>query len=176
MAGKKYANDPKEVEALRQGHRYMLPGISPHGVRMLVTMMANALDGDDLQSVLDNFLADIQGEGPFMQCFLAMLNSRNCIEREPVDFERLNKARFKRGKPALMNYTKTKLVLSRAQARVADADGMSRETARQHLVRGHFKIRTSRKGGGGVFWWSPHLRGDGRRGTMKRAEYEVVTE
>lgn len=52
---------------------------------------------------------------------------------------------------------------------MADASGISREAARQHLVRGHFKIRRT-----GVYWWSPFLRGDGTRGTVKRVEYEVA--
>src|SRR6185295_2908196 len=106
---------------------------------------------------------------------LAMLNSRNCVEREPVDLSRLNKARGKRGKQPLMSYTKTKLVLSRARARAADAQGISREAARQHLVRGHFKIRPPGKkgGGGGVFWWAPVLRGDVVKGEVERVEYEV---
>jgi hypothetical protein len=172
----KHSKDPKEIEALRESERHMLPGLSPHGVKVLVGIaqhVANGKDPDAGMRVIQNFLADIQGEGPFIECFLAMLNSRNCIEREPVDYAKLNRARGKRGKSPLMNYTKTKLVLTRAQRRVADAHGISREAARQHLVRGHFKIRTSSKGAG-VFWWSPHLRGDGQRGEVKRAEYEVV--
>ena len=126
------------------------------------------------QSVLSNWLADIQGEGVFMECFLAMLNSRNCIDREPVDYSRLNKARHKRGKRPLLNYTKTKIVLSRSQARTAHARGIEREAARQHLVRGHFKIRINKRTGqGGVFWWTSFLRGDPSK-SLPRKQYEVV--
>jgi hypothetical protein len=59
--------------------------------------------------------------------------------------------------------------MSRSQQRMADARGVNREAARQHLVRGHFKIRKT-----GVYWWAPFLRGDARHGTIKRHEYEVV--
>ncbi|HEY2210292.1 MAG TPA: hypothetical protein VGH62_01490 [Bradyrhizobium sp.] len=168
----KHSKDPKEIEALRESERHMLPGLSPHGVKVLAAIARHAANGDDPKAdlrVVTNFLTDIQGEGPFIECFLAMLNSRNCIAREPVDYGKLNKARAKRGKGPLMSFTKTKLVLTRAQPRVADASGITREAARQHLVRGHFKIRRT-----GVYWWSPFLRGDGKLGTVKRAEYEVA--
>jgi hypothetical protein len=38
---------------------------------------------------------------------------------------------------------------------------------RAHFVRGHFKARKS-----GVFWWSPHARGDLSRGMVAK-DYEV---
>lgn len=53
--------------------------------------------------------------------------------------------------------------------------GVSREDAesicREHLVRGHFKLRTR-----GVFWWSPHLRNTKNRDgeAMHPPEYRVV--
>ena len=55
----------------------------------------------------------------------------------------------------LLDFVTTRLTPSAAQQRHANAPGMDREPARQHLVRGHLKnIR------GNLYWWSPHLRGD----------------
>jgi hypothetical protein len=168
----KYVKDEKEIEAMRQAENHMLAGLSPHGVQLILQMtMATFANNnpDAARSIMSNWLADIQGEGVFMECFLAMLNSRNCIEREPVDLSRLNKARHKRGRRPLLSYTKTKIVLSRTQARTAHARGWDREAARLHLVRGHFKIRRT-----GVYWWTSFTRGDPRRGELKRQEYEVT--
>ena len=45
---------------------------------------------------------------------------------------------------------------------------MSDYEVRQHLVRGHFKLRN-----GGVYWWRPHLRGNPLLGQVKHTAYEV---
>jgi hypothetical protein len=168
---KKFANNPVEIEAMRNAENHMLAGLSPFGVKLILEMLVATLENNNpegAKQIFSNWLGDIQGEGVFMECFLAMLNSRNCIEREPVDFSKLNKARQKRGKRPLLSYTKTKIVLSKTQARTASARGIEREAARLHLVRGHFKIRRT-----GVYWWCPFTRGDAKRGALKREEYEV---
>jgi hypothetical protein len=98
-----------------------------------------------------------------------MLNSKNpVVEHHEVDMTGLNRQRRRRGRPEFLPYKKTRLAMSRSQYRIAGARGVDRETARQHLVRGHFKIRKS-----GVYWWSPFLRGDASR-AVKRQGYEVV--
>jgi hypothetical protein len=166
-----FADNQTEIEAMRRSETHMAAGISPHGADLLIgTMAAGAFnDPKEVRKMLQNWLSDIQGEGVFMECFLAMLNSRNVIKNEAIDLSRLNKARKKRGKSPLLNYTKTKIVLSKARSNAASAQGIDHETARQHLVRGHFKIRRT-----GVFWWSPFIRGDIRKGTVEREEYEVI--
>lgn len=164
----KYATDKREVAALREHERHMLPGLCPHAANML-DMIGRGAPTTDFVKLLKNWELDIEGEGPFVEFFLAMLNSRNCIEREPVDMGRLNKARARRHKPPLHDYTNIKLVMSRARKRAADAQGISRETARWHLVRGHFKVRRT-----GVYWWSDFTRGDPSKGGIHREKYEVA--
>lgn len=168
---RKFATSPAEIEAIRFLDHHMLPGLSPHGVGLASIILVKA-SAAELRHFMTNWQADIQGEGSFVECFLAMLNSKTpCVEHEAADLSRLNKARRKSGKPEFLPYTKTRLAMSRSQARIAQARGLSREAARQHMVRGHFKIRRS-----GVYWWSSFLRGDASRGTVERQEYDVVNE
>jgi hypothetical protein len=86
-----------------------------------------------------------------------MLNSKNTIvEQRREDLSRLNKARTKSRKAPLREFITTKIRLSPTQARRHGIASDWHESARQHLCRGHFKVRAT-----GVFWWSPHLRGFG---------------
>src|SRR4029077_20031183 len=115
----KFIDDPVEIEAMRTSETHMTVGLSFHGLETLVTVLGKSVEMNDprtFTTLAHNWLTDISGEGIVLECMLAMLNSRNCVEREPVDLSRLNKARGKRGKQPLMSYTKTKLVLSRARA------------------------------------------------------------
>jgi len=162
------AGIPREIEAVRELDRHMVPGISPHGVGLIAALL-QAVKGNELTNLLLKWEADMQGEGGWMQCLLAMLNSRNpVVEHTPVDLTKLNKSRRKSGKAEFLPYVKTQLTMSRSQQRIAKAHGIDREAARQHLVRGHFKIRRT-----GVYWWAPFLRGDARKGAVERQEYEV---
>jgi hypothetical protein len=99
---------------------------------------------------------DVTGEFPFAEAFIALLNSRQGLERTREDLTRLNRKRQKSGKRPLCEFVTTRLDLSRGQAARHMASGMSREAARRHLVRGHFKVRKS-----GIYWWTPFMRGHG---------------
>ena len=166
-----YANNDREIEAIQQLDRHALPGLSYHGAQFVATILSKGTNVE-IKEFLDKWAADMQGEGTFVQCFLAMLNSRNpVVEHEPVDLTKLNKSRRKSGKAEFLTYSKTRLSLSRSQARIARARGVDRATAMQTLVRGHFKIRRT-----GVFWWSPFVRGDARKGSVERQAYDISTE
>jgi hypothetical protein len=170
-AWKKFHDSPREIEAMLEMDRHLSPGLSPHGA-MLIALLLSSTAGNDkaLRHVVQAWEADMQGEASWIECFLAMLNSKNpVVEHHEVDMTGLNRQRVKRGRPEFLSYKKTRLTMSRSQYRIAGARGVDRETARQHLVRGHFKIRKS-----GVYWWAPFLRGDPLRGTIKRQEYEVI--
>ena len=117
--------------------------------------------------VRDSWEKDIEGEEPFIETVVAMMNSRNAIENRAVDLRGLNKARAKRGRPLFLPYQTTHLRLSQAQER-AHRDGMlSREDAGLHRVRGHFKIRKT-----GLYWWHPFFRGDPAK-PVERQQYKV---
>lgn len=122
---------------------------------------------DNVRELIHEWESDTAGEVPFLACLLAMINSRNATESSPVDLTKINRARRKAKKHELVSYSTTTLAISKTQERIGAARGMSREAVRQHMVRGHFKIRRS-----GVFWWSPFLRGDASN-PMQRREYDV---
>jgi hypothetical protein len=164
----RYAMDPNEVEALDQVERRLQIGLSPHAVRFLQFVLPK-IPPMEITRWLDGWVTDTDGEGPFIECFLAMLNSHNpCLEHIKADLSRLNKSRIKRSRTPFLDHVETRLALSRSQANRARAAGLTREQARQHLVRGHFKLRKT-----GVYWWSPFLRGDPRR-PVGRKDYTVA--
>jgi hypothetical protein len=165
----KFVGNPREIEAMKVLDRHAMPGISPHGTGLIAFILSRTKP-NEIRDFVTKWEADVQGEGAWVQCFLAMLNSKNpCLEHELVDMTRLNKSRRKLGRAEFLPYSRTRLAMSRSQARIAAARGSDRETARAHLVRGHFKIRRT-----GVFWWSPFLRGDTSKGELKRQEYDAV--
>jgi hypothetical protein len=114
-----------------------------------------------------SWLEDLEGEVPFMQAFFVMLNAKGAIAAQKDDLSRLNKSRAGKGKPALREFVVTRLNLNKGMVNRAGARGLSREAARLHLVRGHFKVRKT-----GIYWWSPFPRGRGD--VARRERYEVA--
>ena len=115
-----------------------------------------------------NFTDDVCGELPFVEAFIIMLNSKNILDRIPEDFAKLNKARTKQRKAPLREFTTTKLRLTRTSINRANAAGIGHSEIRAHICRGHFKTRKS-----GVYWWSPHFRGN-KNTSVTRKNYEVI--
>ena len=161
----KIANDPKQREAVRGLLRHERSWFSTHAH----ALVSFALDNmpEDFLKLVTAWEGDICGEAPFVAAVVLMLNSRNAVDREPADLGKLNRARRRRGRVEFLPHTVTRLHLSHARMRNAEASGMTREAMRQHIVRGHFKIRKT-----GVYWWTPFLRGDAARpssGTTTRS-------
>lgn len=95
---------------------------------------------------------------------LILLNCRNAVDLEKVDAPaKLNKHRIKKGKSPIPEHVVVKVHLSPTRRRVYEATGRSREAARGSLVIGHFKVRKS-----GIYWWSPHWRGNPATATTDR--------
>jgi hypothetical protein len=163
-----HAKDPKEVEAIREGKRHLSVGISPHAATFL-RIAVRTTPPQEIPKIFTSWLSDVAGEGPFVECFLAMLNSKNpCLAHTDIDLTRLNKSRTKKGRSALLSHVETRLHMSRGYLNRARAAGLTREQARGTTVRGHFKVRRT-----GVFWWSEFDRGDQTR-RVERKEYEAV--
>jgi hypothetical protein len=98
---------------------------------------------------------DIEGEPTLLRAAVMLLNSRNLAEYQPRPIAaKLNHARKKNGKPALLDYTHVRIRLSRALGERAGMAADPRAPSRLHLVRGHFKVRAT-----GVYWWAPFARG-----------------
>jgi len=163
----RFMQNDREVEAIKQICTHSSPWVSRYGWMIMIGLMRR--EPASFTEYFKGWFNDIMGEGSLVEALLMMINSRNAVEREPADLTKLNKARTKAGKTTFLPYTRTRLRITRVLSNAAKAHGMSREAARQHKVMGHFKVRAT-----GVFWWSPFLRGDPKRGTVERKEYEVV--
>lgn len=161
------SRDPKQVAAVRGLLRHEAPWFCRHAGGMISAIAK--MDLHLLTDAMRSWEGDICGEAPFVTAFVLMLNSRNAVDREPSDLDRLNKARRRRGRPEFLDHTVTKLHLSKSRLRSAQAQGVTRDAARQHLVMGHFKLKR-----GKLYWWNPFLRGDASR-PMTRKHYETVT-
>jgi len=102
---------------------------------------------------------------------LLLLNSRNAVSiGEEPDHSKLDKQRARKGKMPLARLRPVVMDITR-RLRAARREGLhvTHEEIRSALVSGHFKVRApgSKGGGGGVFWWSPHIRsGHGNRGAL----------
>lgn len=101
---------------------------------------------------------------PLTCAFAAMLNSHGLLDQHPSRLERLNAARARRGRAALLDHIEVRLNLDhgpRWTARCANQPG--RNSPRLHYVRGHFVQR-----GGKTFWRSSHLRGDAGKPIIRK--------
>jgi hypothetical protein len=162
----KHIDDPAQREAVRGLLRHEDITMSPHTARLLEIMTRR--NPVATVEMIQSWGHDITGEAPYVTALIMMLNSRNAVELLPNDLSKLNKARKKRGKPPLLSSVTTRLQISARHAREQRAGTISREAARAHMVRGHFKIRKS-----GIYWWSPFKRGDPTH-PVPRKEYVVT--
>jgi hypothetical protein len=110
---------------------------------------------------------DWAGEPAYLLAVIGLLNARNAVETDTVDYCKLNRARMKRGKPPLYEHKLLKIAHRQHRRVYANGDGGDYTPMRQHFCRGHFKIRRT-----GVFFWHPHLRGDPARGRIEK-DYEL---
>jgi len=160
----KLANDPREVAAVCELVRHTSPWISNHGV----AFMKHASGLPNFMEMLKLWEADLEGEEPYAAALITMMNSRNCVVQDAADLTKLNRSRRRSGKPEFLPYTTTRLRIAQHLRRAVMEGRMTHDEAREHDVRGHFKLRST-----GVFWWSPFKRGDPTR-PMPRREYEVM--
>jgi hypothetical protein len=170
----RFADKASERKALRTLEQHSMPWVVDHALGFFNWCAERAMSSEQLlKTFLQTVIAqswemDIEGEPPFIDTVIAMMNSRNAIENRPVELYALNKSRIKKRKPPFLPYQTTNLRLSQAQTRAMRAGWMSREEAGLHSVRGHFKIRKT-----GVYWWSPFYRGDPTK-PKERQEYVVT--
>jgi hypothetical protein len=167
----KFAKTPREVEALRVLTKRSARWVSRHAWNFFARAGASMLRmrPEETTRILTGWEADTVGEGPFMEAVLALMNSRNAVESVPADLTRLNRKRVRLGRAPFLTHYVTDLSLSMTEARRGHAHGMSREQARGHKVRGHFKIRST-----GIYWWHEFERGDQSRPMPRREAYEVT--
>jgi hypothetical protein len=100
---------------------------------------------------------------PVLLAFFLLLVTRPGLPRRPLMLERLNSARARAGKAALLEQIE---VFAPLLPEYKSAGGIASETSRRlrrlHHVRGHLVRHGSR-----LFWRVPHLRGNARAGCVR---------
>ena len=100
---------------------------------------------------------------PVLLAFFLLLATRPGLPRRPLMLERLNKARARSGKAALLEQIEVFApLLPEYRSGGRSASEASRRSRRLHHVRGHLVRRGSM-----LFWRVPHLRGNARAGTIR---------
>ena len=126
----------------------------------------DALSNDELVELLrqdqDNVACQI---GMSLACIL-LVNCRSGVVVENRNIKRINKSRLQRKHRPYFEHKTVTLEIFKTK-KIQRTDG-TRGDSRAHWVMGHFKRRST-----GVFWWSPHVRGDSGKGWIEK-DYEVV--
>lgn len=121
----------------------------------LTAVQANAIS----HHALGTIAIDI----PVLLAFFLLLATRPGLPRRPVMLERLNRARAKSGKAALLEQIEVFApLLPQYKSDCSSGPAASRRSCRLHHVRGHLVRR-----GSTLFWRVPHLRGSARTGSIR---------
>ena len=114
-------------------------------------------------AIAHHALGTIAIDIPVLLAFFLLLATRPGLPRRPLMLERLNKARAKCGKAALLEQIEVFAPLLQRYHYESGSDlGASRRARRLHHVRGHLVRRGSK-----LFWRVPHLRGSARVGSIR---------
>jgi hypothetical protein len=114
-------------------------------------------------AVSHHALGTIAIDIPVLLAFFLLLTTRPSLPRRPLMLERLNMARAKSGKAALLEQVEVFApLLPEYKSDFSSGSGASRRSRRLHHVRGHLVRRGSK-----LFWRVPHLRGNARAGSIR---------
>jgi hypothetical protein len=114
--------------------------------------------------VLREVLGTMAFDMPIIMALFLLFAAKDGLQRRPVDFQRLNRARHHSGKAALLEHVEVHAPVAVSYHYPASdaADVKRRRGPRLHHVRGHIARR-----GDKVFWRLPHLRGSARLGVVR---------
>jgi hypothetical protein len=114
-------------------------------------------------AISQHALGTIAIDIPVLLAFFLLLATRPGLPRRPLMLERLNRARARSGKAALLDHIEVSApLLPEYKSEGAGSLEMSRRSCRLHHVRGHLVRR-----GSTLFWRVPHLRGNARAGSIR---------
>ena len=121
------------------------------------------LSSAQASAITHHALGTIAIDIPVLLAFFLLLATRPGLPRRPLVLERLNRARARSGKAALLEQTEVFAPLLPEYTSGGSGDaGPYRRSCRLHHVRGHLVRRGSK-----LFWRVPHLRGNARAGTIR---------
>lgn len=114
--------------------------------------------------VLREVLGTMAFDMPMILAVFLLFAAKDGLQRRAADLERLNRARCRSGKRALLEHIEVRapIVADYQCPRSLAADANRRRGPRLHHVRGHIARR-----GDKVFWRVPHLRGSARQGVVR---------
>jgi hypothetical protein len=125
---------------------------------------ANAgLPQTDSERLWRHTLGTIALDVPLLFSFILLLLTRSGLPQRSSNLERLNRARSREGKSALLEHliVRAPFLPEYSDQQQSSGHGL-RRSPRLHHVRGHLVRR-----GGQLFWRVPHLRGSARAGNVQ---------
>jgi hypothetical protein len=124
---------------------------------------AAATTPDAQRQVVEDSLAAIARDTPFLLAFILLLTAKDATRSTPILRAAINRKRAALGRAALLDHVEVHASLDRLDLNESSGLGMAgRQSPRLHHVRGHLVRRDHR-----VFWRVPHLRGSACRGMVR---------
>jgi len=121
-----------------------------------------ARDADFKRRLINDSIASIAWDAPFLIAFLLLLSAKDATRSVPVSRAVINRKRLANGRAPLLDHIEVNACLD-AVSTADPTDNLSgRQSPRLHHVRGHLVRREQR-----VFWRVPHLRGSAVHGTVR---------
>jgi hypothetical protein len=162
----------KASEAVRQTIIQHTKALHPdYGHPTVLDVLRSSRGADAAEKAADLLAqlgcSDWAGEIAYLLATVGLMNARNTTEAVPVDLKKLNQARRKRGKPALLEHHILK-IHRHQQRRTSGSEAERTEALRGHFVAGHWKVRKT-----GIFFWRPYPRGDFAKGEVTK-DYELT--
>jgi hypothetical protein len=121
--------------------------------------------------VLREVLGTMAFDMPMILALFLLFAARDGLQRRVADLERLNRARGRSGKRALLEHIEVRapIALGYPCPGSSAANANRRRGPRLHHVRGHLARR-----GDKVFWRLPHLRGSARLGVVRSRTVQLT--
>jgi hypothetical protein len=125
---------------------------------------AAALTESQQLLVLREVLGAMAFDMPMIMALFLLFAAKDGLQRRAADLERLNRARHRSGRRALLEHIEVRapIAVGYQCPAVPAANADRRRGPRLHHVRGHIARR-----GDKVFWRLPHLRGSARLGMVR---------
>jgi hypothetical protein len=124
---------------------------------------AAATTADTQRQVVENSLAAIVRDTPFLLAFILLLTAKDATRSTPILRTAINRKRAAFGRAPLLDHVEVHASLDRLDPTEPYGFSMTgRQSPRLHHVRGHLVRRDHQ-----VFWRVPHLRGSARRGMVR---------
>jgi hypothetical protein len=123
---------------------------------------------EEFEKALNRSVEVISSDMPIIMAFFLVFSARGALRQDPVAYDRLNEARQKRGKPALLNHLSVSLDIGEEELTNGHGHLNARGETRLHHVCGHLVRRQN-----SIFWRRAHLRGNPQLGFISSRTVDV---